>query len=299
MYELFQPTLEELQKWETALVRLLPHIAVSIIILLCAVASGKLLRKILRKILGKWYGKAASGAEVSAIAGNFAYLLVVIVGLILITSVLGLDNLFTSLLASAGVVGIVLGYAFKDVASNFFAGAAISLRSPYKAGDLVEIGDFFGAVSRVDILYTSIASRDGQMVYMPNQYIFSNTIMNYNTFNHRRVVLKTGVAYGDNLEHVEKVALQTIEGLPFVKQDHPIQLFFTGIGGSSYNFELRFWIDYETQAQYRAAMSEAIRSLKSAFEQNDISIPYPVQSLDFGVKGGVNISDIDFRASDT
>lgn len=70
-----------------------------------------------------------------------------------------------------------------------------------------------------------------------------------------------------------------------------IDFFYTEIGGYSYNFILRFWIQFSDDRQYLEAMSECIMRMKKRYEQENISLAYPVTTLDFGVKGGVNIFD--------
>jgi len=287
----FQPAIETVRGWAVELVRILPHIVVAILAILFFLILGRILRRHLKTPLEKIFSKSHSADTLVKISGYVIYYSSIAVGVLLAASVLGLDKVFTSMLASVGVVGLVVGYAFKDVAANLFAGAVISLRHPFKKGDLIEVGGHFGSVSGTDLFYTTIITRDGQLVYVPNQSIFGSEIVNYSAIGARRIVLSTGVSYGDDLEEIRTTALETIKSFTFLKPDKPIDLYFTDIGGSSYNFELRYWIEFESQSQFRHALSEGIIHIKKAFEAKGISIPYPVQTLDFGVKGGVNPED--------
>jgi small conductance mechanosensitive channel len=72
-----------------------------------------------------------------------------------------------------------------------------------------------------------------------------------------------------------------------------MDFFFTKIGNSTYNFQLRFWIEFNSNNDFQKAMSDIIIRIKKRFEQENISIAYPVTTLDFGVKGGVNLFDRD------
>lgn len=84
-------------------------------------------------------------------------------------------------------------------------------------------------------------------------------------------------------------------------KDEAIDFYFTSIGNSTYNFEVRFWIHFSQQKDYLNAMSETIIRIKKRFEDENISIAYPVTTLDFGVKGGLNLFDnpINLQSSET
>jgi small conductance mechanosensitive channel len=287
----FRPAIETLRGWLADFVHTLPHIIVASIVFLLFLILATIIHRKLKIPLERMFRKSHSADTLVKISGYLIYYSCIAVGVLLAASVLGLDKIFTSMLASVGVVGLVAGYAFKDVAANFFAGAVLSLRRPFKKGDLIEVAETFGTVSDIDLFYTTIITRDGQIVYAPNQSIYASPIVNFSALGARRIVLSTGVSYGDDLEQVREIALNTIKSFKFLKPDEPIDLFFTDIGGSSYNFELRYWIEFENQTQFRNALSEGIIHIKKAFEDKGISIPYPVQTLDFGVKGGVNLAD--------
>ncbi len=126
---------------------------------------------------------------------------------------------------------------------------------------------------------------------MPNQLIYKSTFTNYSTFKKRRVIVRSGVSYGDDLEKVKSIAIEEVKQIKVLMKTEDIDFYFTSIGSYSYNFEVRFWIEFLKQTDYLNAMSEAIMRIKKRFEEENISIAYPVQSLDFGVKGGVNIFD--------
>lgn len=219
------------------------------------------------------------------------YMLLMLSGIFLALEILELEGLLTKLLAGAGIVGIVAGFAFKDIASNAFAGFLVNMQKPFKQGDWVNLNDNFGVIKEIGWITTSIKTVSGQEVFVPNQLIYNNSFINYSTFKKRRIILQSGVSYGDDLELVKKVTLNEIHQIDRLLKNEEIDFYFTSIGGSAYNFEVRFWIRFYKNTDYLNAMSEAIMRIKKRFEEEQISIAYPVQTLDFGVKGGVNIFD--------
>ena len=216
----------------------------------------------------------------------------------MVLQILGLESVLTKLLAGAGIIGIIAGFAFKDIASNMFAGLLLKTQHPFKKGDWVIIDNSYGCIEQIDWITTNITTVPGQEVFVPNQVIYNTTFTNFSTFGKRRVILESGVSYGDDLDHVKAVALDEIKKIEEVLPNEDVDFYFTKIGNSAYNFQLRFWIKFNNNNDYQKAMSDSIMRIKKRFEQENICIAYPVTTLDFGVKGGVNLFDkeINFKS---
>jgi small conductance mechanosensitive channel len=223
---------------------------------------------------------------------RIVYFAILTVGLFIALGILELDKTVTSLLAGVGVIGLALGFAFQDIASNFISGVILAVRSPIQIGDIVSVSDHMGTVIETNLRVTTIKTFQGQEVFIPNSTILQNPIINYSTFGKRRIDLAVGVSYGENLREVKQLVLDTIKKLDNVV-DHDKTIFtYTGFGGSSIDFEIKFWIDFSLQPSYLDARSEVIMSIKEAFDNADIMIPYPIRTLDFGIKGGEKLSEM-------
>ncbi len=276
------------QKWKVSLWEYLPNLFLAILVFTFFYFLAKVVRKISLNSYSRIFKKQS---DVAKIISAFVYFLTLLLGVFFALEILGLDDVLSKLLASAGIIGIIASFAFKDIASNTFAGFLLNLERPFKKGEWVEIGDHYGIVRKIGWITTSIKTVNGQEVFVPNQVIYNTTFTNYSTFRKRRVVLQTGVSYGDDLEFVREVTLDEVQKISAVLKKDPIDFYFTNIGSSAYNFEVRFWIRFNKQTDYLEAMNETIIRIKKRFEQENISIAYSVMTLDFGVKGGVNFFD--------
>ena len=208
-------------------------------------------------------------------------------GFFISLGILGLQKTVASLLAGAGILGLALGFAFQDIAANFMAGIYLSIEHPFRAGHLIQTKDFVGIVQKVHLRWTEVRTPEGQLVLIPNKQVFENPITNFTTPGKRRVDLKLGVSYGDDLEKVRRVTVKTLEQIPARKADTDVEMFFHELGDSSINLVARFWIDFSSkQADYLAARSDAIERIKKAYDENGITMPFPTRTLDFAVKGG-------------
>ncbi|MGB0891824.1 MAG: mechanosensitive ion channel family protein [Flavobacteriaceae bacterium] len=284
----FDTSLELIEKFGKDAANYLPKFLFAIIVFLCFYFLGKIIKTYSLKFYAKVFSKNQDIARFISVS---VYAILIITGIFLALEILGLESVLTKLLAGAGIVGIVAGFAFKDIASNAFAGFLLNMQKPFKEGDWVTIDNNFGTIKDIGWITTSIKTISGQEVFVPNQLIYNNSFTNYSTFKKRRVILQSGVSYGDDLDLVKKVAIDEISQIESLLKKQGIDFYFTSIGGSAYNFEVRFWIKFNKQTDYLGAMSEAIMRIKRRFEQENISIAYPVQTLDFGVKGGVNLFD--------
>ena len=274
--------------WMRDFILLLPNLAVAVAVLIGFWLLAKLARSLLHRLLRR----VSHSEQVNRVLGQTVFLALVATGLFISLGILGLQKTVASLLAGAGILGLALGFAFQDIATNFMAGIYLSIEHPFRAGHLIESKDIQGVVKRVHLRWTEIRTPQGQVVLVPNKQIFENPITNFSTTGQRRVDLKAGVSYGDDLEKVRRVALQALEPMPSRKPDTEVELFFEELSDSAVNLVARFWIDFTSkQADYLRAKSEAIERLKKAFDQNGITMPFPTRTLDFAVKGGETLSE--------
>jgi small conductance mechanosensitive channel len=170
------------------------------------------------------------------------------------------------------------------------SGIMLTFSRPFKTDDLIHTGDFRGYVEAINMRSTVCRSLTGETVIIPNEKILNNPIINFTKTGSRRVDLRCGVSYGNDLQKAEDLAIQAVEALELRIPQRPVELFYEEFGSSSINFILRFWTKSD-QKTYLKARSQAIKAIKQAFNENNITIPFPIRTLDFGIVGGVTLSE--------
>jgi len=287
MNDALDPVSRRLQEWSDYFLGLLPNLAVAIVVLVLAWVIGRIVRRLTLRLAER----ASVRVAAARLLGTVFFLSVVGGGLFIALGVLKLDKTVTSLLAGAGVAGLAIGFAAQNLASNVISGTVISLRRPYKEGDLVKTDGYLGTVERIDLRLTQIMTPDGQLVLIPNKDMLEKPLVNFSTSSPRRVDLNVGVAYNSDLERVREVTLAAVEGVPGLQEGSAVEFFYEAFGGSSIDFVVRFWLPGERQADYLAARSEAVVRIKQAFDAAGITIPFPIRTLDFGIKGGMTLTE--------
>jgi len=284
----YQLISNKLISWFDQLIKLLPNILLAAFILVIGLFIAKKVRKIAAKIIGK----ISHHAALNNLFESIIFLVFIGITIFTVLSVLQLDKAVTSILAGAGILGLALAFAFQDIAANFISGIFISFRSPIQIGDIVKIKDYMGRVEEVNLRDTVIRTFQGQMVIIPNKEVFQNPIENFSLLGKRRFDLSIGVSYGDDLEKVKQVTLDAVKGIEGLSGDDESTVFYQEFGESSINFVLRMWVNSPEQPAYLKVGSEAIIRIKKAYDMNDIMIPFPIRTLDFGIKGGVPFNQV-------
>jgi small conductance mechanosensitive channel len=265
--------------WARDFVLLLPNLLAAVLVIVVTWLVARLVRSLVARLLKR----VSHSEQVNWLLAQAVYIAVFAAGTFIALGVLGLDKTVTSLMAGAGIVTLALGFAFQDIAANLMAGIYLSVRRPFRRGQLIKTQDYFGTVNQVNLRWTEVYTQQGQLVLIPNKQVFENPIMNYSSLGRRRIDLSVGVSYGDNLAKAREVAIRAVEEIPARLSDRPVELYYEEIGESSINFVVRFWIPFSKQGDYLEARSEAIERIKKSFDAEGITMPFPTRTLDFSL----------------
>ena len=287
--ELTEEIAGKLSGWAETFAQMLPNLIVAVFVIVLFWFAARLICSASDRALRRFdTHEAARG-----LVGRMIRIAVLLAGFMVALGVMNLDKALASVLAGAGVVGLALGFAFQDLAGNLISGVGLAVHRkwPFKIGDLVETNDVFGIVDQIHLRTSIIRTLDGKLVVVPNKQIYQNKVVNHTVSGRRRVELECGVSYGEDLDNVKSVVAKALENVPGRDHATRVEVYFTGFGSSSINFVGRLWIDFQEQRDFLDARSEAITAVKRAFDANDIVIPFPIRTLDFGIRGGRSLSN--------
>ncbi len=184
------------------------------------------------------------------------------------------------ILTVLGLSSVAVGFAFKDIFENFFAGILILWKYPFDKGDFVECGDIMGKIEDITIRMTMIRQVDGQLAVVPNSMLFKNAVDVLTSKPSRRISIICGVSYDADLERSREVLQSAVSSCTTVKSDEPIEIFAQEFGASSINFEVTWWTA-PTPRDIRESRDEVVTAVKQALDQAGIEIPFPQRTLHF------------------
>jgi small-conductance mechanosensitive channel len=207
-------------------------------------------------------------------------LTVVVVGGFLYAVCIAWSIPLTSWLASAGVLGLAVGFAAKDTLSNLFSGIFIVADTPYKVGDFVVLDNTIrGEIQEIGMRSTRLLTRDDIEITVPNAVIANSQIINQTGGPHEkmRVRVKVEAAYGSDVDQVEEVLLGCVEEVEHVVDEPSPRVRFRSFGASGLVFELLAWIE---ERVFRGRVLHALNGkVYKAFAAEGIEIPYAKQDV--------------------
>jgi small-conductance mechanosensitive channel len=182
----------------------------------------------------------------------------------------------TAWLASAGVIGIAVGFAAKDSLANLFSGLFIVADAPYKIGDYIvlDTGER-GKVTSLGMRSTRLLTRDDVEVTIPNAIIANAKIVNESggPWVKHRIRVPVGVAYGSDVDEVCDALEQAANDHPEIVRQPGPRVRMRAFGASSLDFELLAWIDHpEKRGRIR---HDLLKNIYKTFDQKGITIPFP------------------------
>ncbi len=264
----------KLVEWYENILLYLPNILLAILALVIFLFLGRLLSHLVRRIAKK----LNLPYEFAGLLATLAYLIIGGVGLFAALGILNLNKTVTSLLAGAGIIGLVLSLAFQNVAINILSGAIISVRRPIAVGDVIESNGFFGTVEYINWRTTHLITFQGQYVHIPNKEMIEHPVSNYTKWGRRRVEVTMRIGLEADPEEVRRVAIAALEEVPERITAFPPEFFFEEFEADALQGKARFWIPYARDTinrSYKESVHQAIVRLRNNFYKAGIRLPYP------------------------
>lgn len=203
-------------------------------------------------------------------------LAVVITGGLLALEIMDATALLGAVLGAAGLVGLAVGFAFRDLVENYIASILLSVRQPFAPNDLVVIQGIEGRVARLTSRATILMTLDGNHVRIPNSVVFKATIVNLTKEPERRFSFGVGVGVDEDLVAAQDLGTSILGAMEGVIDEPPPFCHVDELGDSSVTLRFFGWVD-QREADFGKMRSEAIRLVKQAFDQAEIEMPEPIQ----------------------
>ena len=204
--------------------------------------------------------------------------LVIFLGLIFVLlRIWGVD--VTPLLASAGVVGIAIAFAAQDSVANLFGGISIFIDKPFKVGDQILIeGSQKGRVYHIGARSTKLKTLGNVLVTIPNSVMVTNPIYNETGYDPKiRVYDNLGVAYGSDLDQVEKIITEVLEKNELVLEYPEPLVLFTEFGESAINVLAIGTV--EDPSKLGLAKHQLIKEIYNTLNEANVEMPFPQRDI--------------------
>lgn len=201
---------------------------------------------------------------------QIAYYSVWVLGVVVAIDALGVDR--RSMVTGLGVTSLALGFALKDILSNFVSGLLLLILRPFRVGDEIAVGETEGRVTRVRLRATEIRTYDGRLVLVPNSEVFTSRVVNNTASPVRRATLHAFLGYDVDVPRAMSVLVEAVSCTRDVLPQPPPSAQVAELGSADVVIEVRFWTD-SRRSDYLQTLSTARMAVLSAAKEHQIRLP--------------------------
>ena len=218
--------------------------------------------------------------------GRLIRITVLITSGLIILQTLGFS--VSGVLAFGGLGGIAVGFAAKDLLSNFFGGLMIFLDRPFGVGDWVRSPDrdIEGTVESLGWRLTTIRTFDKRPLYVPNATFLSIAVENPSRMSHRRIFETIGIRYDDaaQLKAIVSDVETMLKQHPDIDSDQTLMVYFNAFGASSLDFFIYCFTKTTVWTEYHRVKQDVLFQVYDLISQQGADVAFPTQTLHLQVE---------------
>jgi small conductance mechanosensitive channel len=264
-----QPTWDRLRNLGYDVLATLPLAVVALMILLLFSFMGN--------VAGRWGGPSflrSRNPFLQTLIQRAIRAAFVLAGLLIGLDLLNATALVGAIAGTAGLAGLAVGFAFKDIVQNYLAGLLLAVRQPFGQNHHVVIEGHEGKVVRMTPRETILMTLEGNHIRLPNAMVFGSPLLDYTRNPYRRFSFDAGVGPVDDLEVARNAGMAVLREMKQVLDDPPPEALVVELGESWVTVRFFGWVD-QRQAEFMRVRSEAVRLVKARLEDAGISLPSP------------------------
>lgn len=228
--------------------------------------------KPLSKFLIKPLSYISESHLLNLVARRFISIVIVLFGIYIFLRLAGLTEFAVAIMSGTGLLGLILGFAFRDIAENFISSMLLSVQRPFKIDDVIEVNGYLGVVKKVTARATTLVDFDGNHIQIPNATVYKNVIKNLTANPKMRGHFVLGIGYDNDIRGTQSRALEIINTQTAVIADPAPQVLIDNLGSATLNLTIYFWVNSEKHSTIKVA-SQLMRALVKDFTEQGISMP--------------------------
>ncbi|WP_372738393.1 mechanosensitive ion channel domain-containing protein [Neptunomonas sp.] len=258
---------ELIRLWYSAL-KVFPMVVIGLVVLIICF----MLARPLTSILMKPFSGENKSQLVQVVLSRAIMLFIMLFGFYFFLNIAGLTQVAVAIISGTGVIGLVVGFAFKDIAENFIASLLLSVQRPFQMGDVIEIIDHKGVVQKMTARATTLIDFDGNHIQIPNATIYTNVIKNWTANPFSRGSFLLGIGYDASIRQSQALAMQLLLQHDAVLTDPEPQVMVESLGPATINLRIYYWVDQRKHSGAKVG-STMMRLIMRELERHGISMP--------------------------
>ena len=252
-----------------------PYLCIALVVFTIFVLLAKLFKFFVRKTLAD---KSYTKQNLVLVLNRVGSSAIIFFGF-LIAMVIAIPGFTPAQLMSAlGIGSVAIGFAFKDIFQNLLSGILILLSEPFKIGDDIIVSGMEGTVEDIQIRATFLRSPDGRRIVIPNATVYTSAVTVNTAYPRRRCEFVVGIGYEDDVQKAKDVILSILDRDPTILSQPGFSVNVSALADFSINLTVRWWVN-TSETSTSGSISNIQERVIHAFNDQSISIPYPVQEV--------------------
>ena len=252
-----------------------PYLIIGIVVFLIFYLLAKVFKIFVRKAL---YNRSYTRQNLVLVLNRVGSTFIVFFGFLIALVIIIPGFSPAQLISALGIGSVAIGFAFKDIFQNLLSGVLILLSEPFRIGDTIVVNGMEGTVEDIQIRATFLRSGDGRRIVIPNATVYTNAIIVNTAYHRRRCEFTVGIGYEDDIDEAKHIILAILDHHRNVLSSPNFSVEVTALADFSVNLTVKWWVDVKATG-ISTSISEIQTAVKHAFDEQGISIPYPIQNL--------------------
>ena len=271
-----QTTTQQLVGMVKDTIKLLPSIALAIVVFIIFWFVAKFSRRLIKNIT-----KRKKSRNLGLVLARLSQGFIILVGAFIALAIVVPSFKPGDLVQLLGVSGVAVGFAFRDILQNFLAGILILITEPFVIEDQIVFQDFEGTVEKIQTRATTIRTYDGTKIVIPNAELFTNSVKVNTAFEKRRLQYDIGIGYGDNIAEAKQIILKVLKNNPEAISEPPPEALVVDLADSTINIRARWWVNPPRRAEVIDSQDRVLTELCNELVAAGIDLPFPTQQILF------------------
>ncbi len=227
------------------------------------------------KRFNKWLKSFGIGKRRIKLVDNILDIAANILGIIITLYLLNLTSVIYTVLTAAGVIGIIVGFAVKEIAQNYISGLIIKFTQPFIKGDSVKVNnDIKGIIEEITPFNTEILDYDGILTIVPNSFLMNKAVTNYSREPNRRISINVSISKDNNVDKTLKVLEKIGKNENKRIKDRGVDVFVHTIQDYKIDLTLRFWTP---KPLFWSVKRNTLKKIAKEFKKNKIELAVPLR----------------------
>uniref|UniRef100_UPI00404A8D7F mechanosensitive ion channel family protein n=1 Tax=Flavobacterium sp. TaxID=239 RepID=UPI00404A8D7F len=271
--------IEKLYFYYDTIIQNAPGFLTGLIVLFIGFAIANFVKKVIQNKIKTKVKNTLSALFIAQIISG----IIKVFTIILFLDLIGFQGLTTKLLAGAGILTFIAGFAFKDIGENFLAGIILAFKSPFQENDLIETESIIGYVKELRIRETIIKTTDGKDVFVPNSQILKSPLINYTIDGFLRNEFMLGIDFSSDLSKAMQIIIESVsktEGVLLGEKKPTVVI--DEFATSTINLKVFFWLDTfksSSKSYHLGVRTQVMKNTLITLTENGFSLPSSIVEI--------------------